>query len=80
MSQDLNLKGLYTIDGKSGSGKSTAANGLAKRLKIPYLSSGRLYRIAAKKLIENKPRNIIAFLNGEISLLRIFFLNGYLHL
>lgn len=67
MSQDLNLKGLYTIDGKSGSGKSTAANGLAKRLKIPYLSSGRLYRIAAKKLIENKPRNIIAFLNKYFS-------------
>ena len=54
-----NLKSLYTVDGKSGSGKSTAASGLSKRLKIPYLSSGRLYRIAAKKLIENKPKNKI---------------------
>ena len=62
-----NLKGLYTVDGKSASGKSTAANGLSKRLKIPYLSSGRLYRIAAKKLIENKPKNKIALLNKYFS-------------
>ena len=57
-----NLKNCYTVDGKSGSGKSTAAKGLARRLKIPYLSSGLLYRFAAKKLIENKPKNKISFL------------------
>ena len=62
-----NLRDCYTVDGKSGSGKSTAAKGLARRLKIPYLSSGRLYRFATKKLIENKPKNKILFLKKFFS-------------
>jgi cytidylate kinase len=35
---------IITIDGPAGSGKSTAARGLARRLGIRYFNSGALYR------------------------------------
>lgn len=35
---------IITIDGPAGSGKSTAARELARRLKIPYLDTGAMYR------------------------------------
>jgi cytidylate kinase len=35
---------IITIDGPAGSGKSTAARALARRLRITYFSSGALYR------------------------------------
>lgn len=35
-----------TIDGVAASGKSSVASGVARALKIPYLSSGLLYRAA----------------------------------
>ncbi len=35
---------IITIDGPAGSGKSTAARGLAQRLGISYFNSGALYR------------------------------------
>ena len=54
---------ILTVDGKSSSGKSTAASLLSKKYKIPHLSSGLLYRWAAKKLLEYKPKNKIYFLS-----------------
>lgn len=38
---------IITIDGPAGSGKSTAARGLARRLGIRYFNSGALYRAIA---------------------------------
>ena len=38
---------VITIDGPAGSGKTTAARGLARRLGIRYFSSGALYRAIA---------------------------------
>ncbi len=38
---------IITIDGPAGSGKSTAARGLARRLSIRYFNSGALYRAIA---------------------------------
>jgi len=38
---------LVTIDGPAGSGKTTAAQGLARRLGISYFNSGALYRAIA---------------------------------
>ncbi|MFN2386100.1 MAG: (d)CMP kinase [Thermoanaerobaculia bacterium] len=35
---------IVAIDGPSGSGKSTAARGLGRRLEIPYLDTGAMYR------------------------------------
>ena len=58
---------VLTVDGASSSGKSTAAKLLSRKFKIPHLSSGLLYRWAAKKIMENQPKNKISYLN------KIFF-------
>lgn len=43
-----------TIDGPAGAGKSTAAKGLAKKLKIAYLDTGAMYRALTLKAMRNK--------------------------
>ena len=42
---------IVTIDGPGASGKSSTARGVARRLGIPYVSSGMLYRAAALAVI-----------------------------
>ena len=65
--ENLKLKNInnfiLTVDGASSSGKSTAAKLLSKKFKIPHLSSGLLYRWAAKKIIDNRPKNKSSYLN-----------------
>ena len=39
---------IVTIDGLAASGKSSVASGVARRLEVPYLSSGLLYRAATR--------------------------------
>ena len=58
---------LITVDGPGGVGKSTAAKALAKKYKVPYLTSGLCYRWAAKILIEKKPKNKISFIKKKFS-------------
>jgi len=41
---------IVTIDGPAGSGKSTAARGLARRLEFEYLDTGAMYRAVALAL------------------------------
>ncbi|MBC8461582.1 MAG: (d)CMP kinase, partial [Deltaproteobacteria bacterium] len=36
---------IITIDGPTGSGKSTVSRLLAKRLNYPYLDTGAMYRV-----------------------------------
>ena len=52
---------LITVDGPGGVGKSTAAKALAKKYKVPYLTSGLCYRWAAKNfdLKKTKKSNFI---------------------
>ena len=38
---------IVTIDGPAGSGKSTAARGLARRLGFTFLDTGAMYRAVA---------------------------------
>jgi cytidylate kinase len=38
---------LVAIDGPAGAGKSTVAGRLAKRLEVPYLDTGAMYRAVA---------------------------------
>ena len=38
---------IVTIDGPAGSGKSTAARGLARRLGFDYIDTGAMYRAVA---------------------------------
>jgi cytidylate kinase len=44
---------IITIDGTAGSGKSAAALELARRLKIPHLDTGAMYRTVALDALEN---------------------------
>lgn len=48
------IKGIIAIDGPAGSGKSTAARGLAQRLGYVHLNSGMLYRAVAWWASEHK--------------------------
>ena len=57
---------ILTVDGKSASGKSTAAHLLGKYFHVPVLQSGLIYRWAAKKLLENRPKNRISYLRKHL--------------
>jgi len=57
---------ILTVDGKSASGKSTAAHLLGKYFHLPVLQSGLIYRWAAKKLIENRPEDRISYLKKHL--------------
>ena len=47
---------IIAIDGPAGSGKSTTARAVAKRLKLPYIDTGAMYRaITLKAMEENIP-------------------------
>ncbi len=43
---------IIAIDGPAGSGKSTTAQALAKRLKIPYIDTGAMYRALTLKAMQ----------------------------
>ena len=43
---------IVTIDGPAGSGKSTAARGLAARLGYEYLDTGAMFRAVALTLLD----------------------------
>ena len=58
---------ILTVDGKASSGKSTAAKLLSKKFKIPHLSSGLLYRWAAKIILDNKPKNKVSYLKKRFN-------------
>ncbi|HKI04593.1 MAG TPA: (d)CMP kinase [Thermoanaerobaculia bacterium] len=44
---------IVAIDGPSGVGKSTAARRLARRLGVPFLDTGAMYRAIGVKVLEN---------------------------
>jgi CMP/dCMP kinase len=59
---------IVTIDGPAGSGKSTAAKGLAKRLGFEFLDTGAMYRAVALALTRSKipfsdAGRVVEFLN-----------------
>ena len=58
---------IVNIDGSSGSGKTTAAKLIAKKFNWSVLYSGLLFRYAAKKIIEKKPKNKILYLKKIFS-------------
>ena len=45
---------VIAIDGPAGTGKSTIASLIAKRLGVTYLNSGSFYRAITLALLENK--------------------------
>ena len=54
--KQLNKKIVFKIaaDGSSASGKTTGSKLIAKKFKMNFLSSGKLYRYCALKTLENK--------------------------
>lgn len=48
----MNTKTIITIDGPAGTGKSAVAAGLARRLALPYLDTGAMYRAATLAALE----------------------------
>jgi CMP/dCMP kinase len=49
----MSLPLIVAIDGPSGVGKSTVARRLAKRLGVPFLDTGAMYRSIALKVLRN---------------------------
>ena len=58
------------VDGGSASGKATAAEFLSSYYNINFLSSGRLYRYCALKIINNKGKYNKLFINKIIKSLK----------
>ena len=54
-----------TCDGGAATGKSTGAKMIAKRYKIPFMSSGSLYRYASYLILKNKPKDKIKLLKKK---------------
>jgi cytidylate kinase len=50
-------KFVVAIDGGAGSGKSTTARGVAKRLNFFYLDTGAMYRAFTLKYLRNRQKN-----------------------
>ena len=65
------IKNFYiAVDGSSASGKTTASKIISKEFKLKLLSSGKLYRYIAYKIIKNKSKynkNIIKNFSKSIS-------------
>ena len=69
-----NLKFSIAIDGSSASGKTTGSKIISKKFKFKLLSSGRLYRYLAFKIIKNKKKynkNFIKKQSKNITLLNL---------
>ena len=56
---------IIACDGEAASGKSTGAKLISKKYQLLLINSGLLYRYASKLIIDNKPKNIIQFLNRK---------------
>ena len=54
-----------SCDGAASTGKSTGAKLISKKYNLKFLSSGLLYRYAGYLIINNKPKNKIAFLKKK---------------
>ncbi|MFQ5525191.1 MAG: (d)CMP kinase [Thermoanaerobaculia bacterium] len=48
----MSARRVIAIDGPSGVGKSTVAQGVAERLRLPYLETGAMYRAVGLEVVE----------------------------
>src|SRR5688572_6503338 len=73
---------IVTIDGPAGSGKSTAARGLAVRMGFEFLDTGAMYRAVALSLnragidFADEPRVVAHLGTLQIKMLPRIVLNG----
>ena len=78
MEQILKLKNKsiqISCDGGAATGKSTGAKLIAKKYKLKFLSSGLLYRYAAKLILDHAPKNKINFLRSKFKKFNHLHLN-----
>ena len=69
-----NIKFSIAIDGSSASGKTTGSKIISKKFKFKLLSSGRLYRYLAYKIIKNNKKYNQKYIRNEskkITLLKL---------
>ena len=60
-----NIKFSIAIDGSSASGKTTGSKIISKKFKFKLLSSGKLYRYLAFKIIQNKKKYNQKYIQNE---------------
>ena len=70
-----NKKIQISCDGGAATGKSTGAKLISKKYKLKFLSSGLLYRYAAKLILDHAPKNKINFLRSKFKKLNHLRLN-----
>ena len=61
--QKKSIEFKIAADGSSASGKTTGGKLIAKKLNMKFLSSGALYRYCAFKILENKKKYNVKFIN-----------------
>ena len=61
-----NIKFSIAIDGSSASGKTTGSKIISKKFKFKLLSSGKLYRYLALKIIKNKKKYNQKFISSQV--------------
>ena len=64
-----------SCDGGAATGKSTGAKLISKKYRLKFLSSGLLYRYAAKLILDHAPKNKISFLKLRFNNLNYTYLN-----
>ena len=58
-----NIEFKIAADGGSASGKTTGGKLIAKKLQMKFLSSGNLYRFCALKILDNKNKYDVRYIN-----------------
>ena len=71
-----NINFSIAIDGSSASGKTTASRFLSKKFKFKYLSSGKLYRYIALKIIKNNYKYNKKFISNQSKKITLDKLNN----
>ena len=71
-----NISFKIAIDGSSASGKTTGSKFIAKKFKFKLLTSGKLYRYLALKILKNKGRYNFKFINNVAKRITLENLNS----
>ena len=66
---------IISCDGGAASGKTTGARLIAKKYKLKFLSSGKLYRYASYLILKKKPKNQISLIKKEFKKINLKKIN-----
>ena len=71
-----NIKFSIAVDGSSASGKTTGSRIISKKFKFKLLSSGKLYRYLAFKIIQNKNKYNHSYIRNHSKKITMLKLNN----